>query len=204
MRQVAADAATMPRSVQRSLFGLCHRLRRLLEGVLEPGGGSLVVASDYDRALSPLITEAAAKPTSIGGPFAAQDLGIPCLLSMNMAVPSLSSRLSPDLGDKPPVQFESNPGLGCRRGRDVAHRGRGYHDTRGATQGYPTELPARGRAFLSDRRRRQPAESAVQRGFGFPGRHNTTQSEKATQRANFGHGSDTAHDGLQCNVRSRT
>ena len=110
-----------PLCVQRNLFGLLRRLRRLLEGVLEPGGGSLVVASDYDRALSPLITEAAAKPTSIGGPFAAQDLGIPCLLSMNMAVPSLSSRLSPDLGDKPPVQFESNPGLGCRRGRDVAH-----------------------------------------------------------------------------------
>ncbi len=73
-------------------------------GVLEPGGGSLVVASDYDRALSPLITEAAAKPTSIGGPFAAQDLGIPCLLSMNMAVPSLSSRLSPDLVDNPAGQ----------------------------------------------------------------------------------------------------
>ncbi len=30
-----------PLCVQRSLFGLCHRLRRLLEGVLEPGGGAL-------------------------------------------------------------------------------------------------------------------------------------------------------------------
>jgi hypothetical protein len=39
-----------------------------------------------------------------GGLFAAQELGIPCLLSMDMAVPCLSSSLSPDLGDNPAGQ----------------------------------------------------------------------------------------------------
>ena len=39
-----------------------------------------------------------------GGLFAAQELGIPCLLSMDMAVPCLSSSLSTDLGDNPAGQ----------------------------------------------------------------------------------------------------
>ena len=42
---IEADAATMHGfCVQRSLFGLCHRLRRLLEGVLEAGGVALAAS----------------------------------------------------------------------------------------------------------------------------------------------------------------
>ena len=38
-------ARASARGSQRSLFGLCHRLRRLLAGVLEPGGLARVGAS---------------------------------------------------------------------------------------------------------------------------------------------------------------